>query len=74
VRELVDIHVAGQIIAGRHEAIDGKLGHGHRQGRLGRDIARKGPRGVEGPAGFEAPASPSAHLDIGTQFRLFFAP
>ena len=49
-RELVDVHVAGEIVERMRETIDGELGHGDRERRLGGDLCGKRHGGVEGLA------------------------
>src|SRR5260370_2115890 len=49
-RELVDVHVACEIVERVRQAIDGELGHGDRQRRLLPGFCGQRPRGGERPA------------------------
>jgi hypothetical protein len=62
-RELVDVHVAGEVVERMRQAIDGQLGHGDRERRLGCDFGGEGHRGAAGIIGrcSQRPISATRH-------------
>src|SRR6185437_6112602 len=76
-RELIDVHVAGEIVERIGETVDGQLRHRNRYRWLRRDLVRKNHRRIEGLAGLgqlldEAPFAGFFRADalIGENYRL----